>query len=532
MNIVDVTLPAVRSDLQLVETGQQRYPWALLDAALQTRIGLDPIAKVIVDALQQPRAALEVLGYAHSVGEDRLDPGLLRRHIRHLARHSMLEGARAEHHRGIDEPDEALADEALIELPLEFTDGLQHACQACGSCCSATDVGPIPKQVADEILDRDWRDEIDGLESNADLFRSGQLGDEEILLTQMRNDQCIFLAQDKLCLIHRHLGMEKKPTPCRQFPFVFARTGNTLAVSLQMECRAYWKAKQAATPPAEHEADLRELLRTGAPVHVVPARVQLDPGFHVARDRYLDLERGIITAVRQAAPADGIYAPLNAFARAVTAGLADVYETVDNEERAFVGMDAWRSAFPGQFGDDPDPWENFFAHLERFQEEALGFADKAAEVAAQRNLTWLSQRFKVLSRSIRAACGGTEPTSFRFADPQASHSVMQDVMISPLFAKEAVRRGSTVRFGLALIGLRALVTLGGACDRAKEACRVEVHTQDLIDSMVTTSKMLREKSVVDVMSGLESTLVSLFLTNLEVFGHAAKPTLSSPGGIR
>ncbi len=522
MKAASIGLPAVRSDVSVVETGHPRYPWALVDPVQQTQLGLDPIGKVVVDALSEPRSALEVLGHAHKVGEDRLDPTLLRRHVRHLSRHGMLEGKRAEQLRAVPDITDDPSD--VAELPMDYAQGLQHACQACGSCCSATDVGPIEPEVAAEIQAHDW--DIEG-----GLFRSGTHDEADVVLTSMRNDQCVFLGGDKLCQIHGRLGVERKPAPCRQFPFVFARASGRIAVSIQMECRAYWRAKQAAAPPSEHESDLRELLQIGARVHAVPSRVQVDAGLHIGRDEYLRLESAIIAAVRDSASEGSMYDPINAFARAAHVALRGIYDSVDAEERAYVGSQRWSAAFPGHFPDDPDPWENFLAHLERFQQEVLGFMQKASEVAAQRQLPWLAQRFKVLGQSIHAACGAIEPTSFRCVDPEAARTILEDVIISALFAKEAVRRGTTLRLGLALIGLRALMTLAGACDRAKEACRVEVLTQDLIDTMVTISKMLREKSVADLLGGLENTLIALFLTNLEVFGQTGTPALEAPGGI-
>ena len=535
-NIADIDLPALRPDVQLRPTQNAKFPWVIVDPVQEKQLGLDPIGHVVVSALAEPRTALQVLGMAHAQGEDRLDPVLLRKHIRHLARHGMLSGARAAMIASsalpADTADEELGPEALAALPFDFTDGLQHACQACGSCCSATDVGPIPPEVAKDVLEHDWRGTIPGLERNEDLFQERAHAGQTALLASMRNDQCVFLNEDKLCLIHKELGVARKPTPCRQFPFVFARDGDRIAVSLQMECRAYWQARQAARPMAEEEEDLRALLRIGSRVHAVPARVVVDSGLVVSRDRYRALEQAIITRVRSSDPALGPLGPLAAFAQGARAALAELYASVDAEERPYVGLGAWRRTFSGAFDGDPDPWENFFANLRRFADEASSFASDGAEVAQERQLPWLAQRLRMLARCIDALAGGVEPMSFRFRDAVATRTVLEDLIISALFAKEPIRRGSTVRFGLAMIGLRAMLTLAGACNRAKEACRVEVHAQDLIDTMVTISKMLRERAVLDLCQSLEISMISLFLTNLEVFARAAEPRLESPGGIR
>ena len=529
----DISIPPVRSDVTVADTGNTRFPWALVDPLRGATLGLDAIGRAVVQALSRPRTAVEVLGVVHQSGEGRLEPGLLFKHVGHLARSGFLEGARAARLRRLHgAPSEAEATTAAAELPFDYLPGLQHACQACGSCCSATDVGPIPRAVADEILKVDWTRHIDGLERKEDVFRRGSHEGREILLTAMRHDQCIFLGSDKLCLVHKTIGMAKKPTPCRQFPYVFARTGDRVSVSLQMECRAYWKAKQAAAPMAEGEDELRELLRSGAPVHVVPDVIPLDAGFTLSRDEYLALERTVVEAVRAADPKLGPYAPLVGLGRGIDAALSALMDDVSLEEAAYLEPAAWRRVFPGAAGADVDPWENFLRELSRFCERVDTFTREGAEVAAERKLPWLAQRLDLFGRAVKSLSDEVEPGSFRASDTAAVRGVLEDLIVSALFAKEAVRRTGTLRLGLALVGFRALVTFHGACRRAKEACRVEVHTQDVIDTMVTISKMLRERAVVDLLSELEKPLISLFSTNLEVFAHESAPRLHAPGGLR
>jgi hypothetical protein len=108
--------------------------------------------------------------------------------------------------------------------------------------------------------------------------------------------------------------------------------------------------------------------------------------------------------------------------------------------------------------------------------------------------------------------------------------VLSDLLVSALFGKEALRR-SDLRYGLARIGMRAWFTLSGACQRAKEACRTHVVTQDVIDSMVTMSKMLRERAVEEFLDEFKSSIISAFLTNLGVFTKTTPPRRKGPGGI-
>lgn len=524
-------IPAIRSDLEVVATGKERFSWSLRDGLLGQQVGLDAVGHLIVGLLSRPRSARDLLRLARAKGARGLDEVLLSRHVRFLARRGAFEGPRATVIRGASQAP-AKASDTEGPLPFAFVEGLQHACQACGSCCSATDVGPIPQPVVDRILEHDWVDHIDGLESNEQLFRSGEHDGQPIYLTQMSQDQCVFLGRDKLCLIHGQLGVDKKPTPCRQFPYVFANEGDRIAVSLQMECRAYLAAKRAASPPAQQEGELRELLSIGAPVHQVPTTVSVDAGLQISRARYLSLEYTIVEAVRGGDPrASALWGPLGDYARAADAQLTSLFSEIDHAERSYVALSSWEAAFPGTFADPPDPASNFLAGLSRFQQQVHAFVDEAARMAAQRGLPWLEQRLHALDRAIAAASGGLDASAFRVSDPEAVRTILTDVITSSLFAKEAIRRGS-LRFGLSLLGLRTLLIIGGAANRAKEACRVEIHTQDVIDTMVAISKMLRERAVLSFLSGLETSMISLFLTNLEVFTKTSAPRLEAPGGIQ
>lgn len=525
MDTTDIQLPAIRQDVTVVQTGHPRFPWALVCEQLDTQLGLDPIGRIVVEALSEPRGALEVLGIAHAQGEDRLDPRLLRRHVMHLAKNGFLEGARAEAARSSLKWSAEVGAE-LASMPLRYEPGLRHACQACGSCCSATDVGPIPDAVAETILAHDWTGEVDGLEKNEDVFRFGNHGGQNVRLMQMRNDQCVFLDDDKLCVIHKTIGFDKKPTPCRQFPYVFADQGGEVTVSLSMECRAYWRAKQAAPPTESAELDLRELLKTGAPVHQLPAVVFVDAGLVVDRAAYLAFETAVRAAVRADDGDESVMAPLARYGQAVNAGLTELYADVMLDE-TYCDAQRWSAVF-GTATPEPDAWEQFLAQLGKFTTQAVEFTAEGRDVAAERKLPWLSQRFEVLRRAFEVAGGSLDASSFRFKDPAATAEILQDVIVSALFSKEIVRR-SSLRAGLGLVGLRALLTLSGACDRAKQACRVEVTVQDVIDSMVTISKVTREAAILDFLSGLETSLFTLFATNLGTFAQHAPPRLHGPG---
>ena len=523
-------IPALRDDLTLVETGKPSSPLALRDPMLGRSVGLDTLGAFVARALTEPRFALEILGSAHEQGQDRLDPVQLARRVRYLGRHGLLCGPRAEITRAalgtVPEPSHTHE-----ELPLAFESGLRHRCQASGSCCSQTDVGPIEPSLVEQIESHDWTEHIEQLEEGEPLFREGAHEGCAVHLTRMRHEQCVFLAADRLCLVHRELGLPAKPTPCRQFPYVFSDRGDRIDVSLQMECRDYYAAARDAGPMEDDSEELRALLARGAPVHKVPGAVVVDDSFAISRERYLALEQRIIEEVRSLGPEGGPTGPLAAYAQACDDVLDDVYGPVMADETQYLALGSWRTAFPGSFPDDPDPWENFLDGLGRFHERVCEFTSQGAEIAARRGLGGLAQRFGTLERCVAAACGAVEPASFQVADPAAIHKIQQDTIVGMLYGKEAIRRGN-LRFGLGLIGLRAWITWAGACNRAREACRVRLHNHDVIDTMVPIGKMLRERAVLGLLKELESTMISTFLGNLGVLLGTTAPRLQAAGGIR
>jgi len=525
-----IQLPAVRSDLTIKPSSSKRFPYTVIDNLLKQHVPLDDLGYWLFTQLGRREDTKTLLARLKSLNDMNITPELMYRHINFMAERGLFQGRRtANNQQAVDsvEPENALSS----SLVMEYEDGLRHECQACGSCCSATDVGPVDPSTVQAIEEHDWSEDID-MSANDGLFRSFQSGDETVYLTQMKQDQCVFLSSDKKCLIHARLGKNKKPTPCRQFPYVFSRLNNRIQVSLQMECRAYLKAKNAAEHTRTQEADLRNLIESGSPIHSIDLPIRVDDGLYVGLDEYLLIEKTIVSAVRTADFGLGILDPLVGYATGVEAALTELYGPIIGDEQ-FRSPTSWNDIHDAniELGSEVDPWSKFLQQTQQFETELAGFAQQASVVAEERSLTWLSQRFSVLERTTRAACSQLEPQTFAANNLEGIKTIIADVLVSGILAREPVRQGE-LRAGLATLGLKAWMTLCGGCQRAKDACRVEVTTQDIIDSMVTISKMLREKAVRDVLEQQKNTLISVFLTNLEVFAQRRAPRLEGPGGIQ
>jgi Fe-S-cluster containining protein len=76
-------------------------------------------------------------------------------------------------------------------------------------------------------------------------------------------NRCIFLAEDKLCDIHREMGIDKKPAPCRLFPFVIKETPDGIVVGTTYFCTS--AQQNSGVPLEEHRQEVTDILATYTP---------------------------------------------------------------------------------------------------------------------------------------------------------------------------------------------------------------------------------------------------------------------------
>lgn len=91
---------------------------------------------------------------------------------------------------------------------------LYFHCNMCGECCSSWNI-PVEGPKAEALLTRPWvqdrlRETRRQLVKIADDFYRIPLTDDNV---------CVFLAEDKRCMIESHEGLSLKPHECQRFPF-------------------------------------------------------------------------------------------------------------------------------------------------------------------------------------------------------------------------------------------------------------------------------------------------------------------------
>ena len=502
----DMPLPKPRHDVHLVTRDGGRS--IIHDPATGRRIGLDAVGTRVFRSLNSARSVTALVA---NIGLGADVAAVLQR-LRFLAQQALLEGPRSDRlRRAYGSSQVTTAVRAPSELPLGTEPRLKHACQACGSCCSATDVGPLPKLVVQRVLAHDWSD-LTGDAPAESLFREVEIGGQKAYLAAMKDDQCVFLDEDRLCRIHGRLGVDKKPVPCRQFPYVFTRVGDRIDVSLQMECRAFDRAQSAAVPTSESEVDIRALLSIGAPVHSVPAVLTFADGIVLGRSDYDAIESGAIAAIRAVDLALGPAAVLRAFGSIMSAAVEGVRDPI-------------RAAEP--FIEDGVRAPGSAADRAAFIRDFSVFLAEGSTVADQKELPHLGRRFQALGEAVTLLPLAFDRNAIRPEQPAVVAGLLADVLVAGLFGKEPIRRGVSAELGLALLGLKGALVISGAAARARGACRRHMVAQDVVDSTVIASKMLRERATVDFLAGVSELVIRLFVFGFDALTEASTPSTTT-----
>lgn len=100
-----------------------------------------------------------------------------------------------------------------------MTQPVYFECSQCGDCCSSISI-PIEREKAERILAKLWvQDRL--TETHRKLEK---LSSEYYRLPLTDENTCVFLAEDKRCLIEVHEGRDTKPEECKRFPFAAVKT--------------------------------------------------------------------------------------------------------------------------------------------------------------------------------------------------------------------------------------------------------------------------------------------------------------------
>jgi lysine-N-methylase len=115
----------------------------------------------------------------------------------------------------------------------EILEQQRYSCNCCGQGCRSFLV-PVEPNERDSIEQlQAWREKL----QVGDLFvKHRAAGSARYGLAKHHDGRCVFLGDDKLCLIHNLYGLNAKPVACQLYPFVFTPFAGELRVGLRFDC--------------------------------------------------------------------------------------------------------------------------------------------------------------------------------------------------------------------------------------------------------------------------------------------------------
>ncbi len=509
-------VPPLRDDLRARKLGGRIV---VEDPARRVRVPIDELGLAVMEVLSE--GPIDPDDLAAAIEAPRIE---LQRRVALLCRQNLLQTPRAAEQLRVHD---AAANEIEIELaspevqPLHFQATLSHGCVACGGCCHGTDVGPLKDDDVAKIREIDWRpllpndvspeDWIDEVPAERSPTR------QPIRLMGMRHGRCVFLGDDKLCIIHKHKGSQQKPTICRQFPYTFTKTPRGIDVSFSTECRAWWKARNNAVPPAgdgEQLAQIRALIAEGAPILALPVPIPLADGIDIDLPTWEALRAEMIRGLEAATSVPELVLALIQPPRQMLDALVEDYR----ESELF----ATRAAFSVPEPDPGDQPQRFFATLERLKQVLVGGIAAIAQAMRE------ADKRDEADRATRLAWGIDELLSGRRIDDLVpfAHAleIWRDLALASVQSHEPARKGDLV-LGLATLVMKLVLGPMLAGLSAQSALRGRVHEQEVVDAMVLVTKLPRGSAFERLLAAQRRDLVTVFLCDAPtlVLGESPRP---------
>ncbi|MCA9514855.1 MAG: YkgJ family cysteine cluster protein [Myxococcales bacterium] len=506
-------VPAFRDDLAVKKYGDKLV---VEDALRRVRVPIDALTLQVVQALADGPQPPDMLAQALSAPRAELW-----RRVSLLNAHGLLETPRAAAQCALH-ADAAAREpwpkDALGDAPLRFPGGLQHGCVACGACCHGTDVGPLKPDDIAKVQEIDWSPHLpDDVDREDWLVETEAPGGQTVTLMGMRHGRCVFLDGDKLCVIHKVAGADQKPTICRQFPYTFTRTPDGIDVSFSMECRAWWQARLAGSPPAEDEAGIRKLVAEGGPVVDLPPVVSVWTGIDCDHAAWGALREELIAGVTAAPDVAAIVAALVGPTRALFARLV----ANDDDSELFAERVAW--GVPE--GPAPDAVAAFGAQLAALRGRVADGLSGLARAFHEAGRGDEGDRTARLRWALEALLDGRQVEDLLRLEHETE--IWRDMVLAALYAHDPARRDYLLS-GISHLVLRVLAGQLLAGLLAQVGLRGRTSEQDVVDSMVLLTKMLRGSAFSQLLGRARGELVGLFVWNAEVFSVGAPPRAPHP----
>lgn len=467
------------------------FPAILDDPDLGQRVKLDARGLEVARALDREQTLDELCVRLSA------EPGPIAKVIDFLRRLHLLDTDEARAFVAASAAGRAWQDANPADVPLLIRDDAAFTCSMCGSCCGGHNVGPVSNDVLDGL--RGLAAELTAkTRSQKGLFftlpvKSGAKVDEQVVC-HSRGGSCIFLSDERRCLIHQDLGPTAKPAVCRLFPYYFVATPRGIAVSLQMECRGFPEARHGK-PLKAQEAEIRELLALVPRLSRVRPVIALDETRTLAYEAYEAIEEAL-HGVIDAHPTDGMGALLSMRATLEEERGRDPAAPVEGSdvETLRADLDALCGALLDTLGG---------------LHELFGQSDERHVVHTE-SLDQIADALRTLRPEMRRVVAPLER-----GDQQA---LFRDMAHHHLMGKE-LTRAKTLVLGLARLTFGWFLAKALMIHRAREVKRRHLVAQDVTDAIVVTHFQLRNTDFLKALQTHDAAIVSLFYDRLPALVH-------------
>lgn len=471
------SVPPLRRDVRLEDLSQGLGGHALHDALLGRRVKLDAagaaIARGLAGGVPSTIEALASASGAHPAAVEKL--------VGQLARLHLLETPEARERVALED----VARASASTVPILVRDDARFSCTMCGGCCGGHMVGPVSQEVLDG-LDEHWPALERETGSRKGLFfglpsADGAAEVGRHVVCHSTGGSCVFLTDDRRCLIHKRFGGDKKPEPCRIFPYEMLATPTGVVVTVQRECRGFLEAR-AGKRLADDLDELRAMLAL-APQRARVGTPRYRDGRTLAWADYEALEARLHARVDEGAGEE--LATFAALAQEL--GLERPGEAVAASDIATLrrDLDSWTGSFAGVL-------DQMAAAIPPTDERVLVRTD---------GLEHLRRALRQLRPDFRRA---TLPL-----DRADQRTLFVDHLHHALMGKALVQAPS-LESGLARLVAQWLLVKALAVSRAREVKRRHLVAQDLMDGLVIVSFMFRHADIGGVLASLDARTTELF----------------------
>lgn len=174
---------------------------------------------------------------------------------------------------------------------LIFSDKILYECIKCGNCCN--DFWEIPIDINSLEILKNEKDHqhIPIPHKQTDLFYKSKYLPEGWCI-KAKEGNCSYIDLQKICLIHKHLGYDKKPQICKDFPFKYLKTPGGIYVSPSFSC--YSILKNIGNPLSSYKDTLITEFKTSTQIYEIMTPIKLSERLEIPFDIYLKIEKGLI----------------------------------------------------------------------------------------------------------------------------------------------------------------------------------------------------------------------------------------------